>query len=504
MKSWAPTAVAAARISSLRGVRAAERDVVAHRAGEEEALLRNDPELAAERLLRHVAQVGPVDRDPSLARVVEASEELGDRRLARPRVPDERDGRPGGDVEIEAVQDLRPVAVAEVEALERDVAFDPAELAGTGAVPHLRLLIHHVHDLVESGDGGEERVVELRQLLDGVEEVRDVEDEREERPHRDLSAGGEVAAVAQHDGGRDGRQEVDEREVEPVREDGLLVRLAVVRIDLLEVAPAARLARERLDDAHAGDVLGERGRDEAEALAHGAVGAGAAHPKDRGRHGHRRDDGQRREREPPVEQEEDDRRADEQERVLDERRDAVRDQLVERVDVVRQPADDHACPVALEVAERQALEMAEEPVAKVGEDPLTGPAGEVRLRRGSDKVRDPRGDEEDDDRRQRLEVPLADPVVDCELGEVGRDERRQRRREQREDGEGRPELVRGGQARQGRHAPGGSPPRPVFHLDITRPGQMRTGLPDPHAVASAASARSSTRSANSRSSKPCS
>src|ERR671934_8642 len=57
----------------------AEGDVLVHRAGEEEALLRHDAELPAERRLGHVAQVGAVDRDPALARVVEAREELRDR-----------------------------------------------------------------------------------------------------------------------------------------------------------------------------------------------------------------------------------------------------------------------------------------------------------------------------------------------------------------------------------------------------------------------------------------
>ncbi len=186
---------------------------------------------------------------------------------------DERDGCPGRDVEVDAVQHLRSVAVAEPEVFEADVAVDPAELAGTRAVLHLRLLVHDVHDLVQRGDGGQERVVELRELLDGVEEVRDVEDEREERSHGQLSAGDEVAAVAEDDRSRDGREEVDEREVEPVRDHRLLVRLPVVRVDLLEVAPPAGLTGERLHDAHAGDVLGQRRRDHAEALADGAVGA---------------------------------------------------------------------------------------------------------------------------------------------------------------------------------------------------------------------------------------
>ena len=56
------------------------------------------------------------------------------------------------------------------------------------------------------------------------------------------------------------------------------------------------------------------------------------------------------------------------ERVLDERRDAVGDELVERLDVVREPADDHAGAVALVEAEREPLQVAEELVAQVGED----------------------------------------------------------------------------------------------------------------------------------------
>ena len=76
-------------------------------------------------------------------------------------MPDERDGRSGRHVEVDAVQHLGTVAVTETNVLEADVAFDLWELLGAGAVDDLRLLVHHVHDLVESGDGGQEGVVEL-------------------------------------------------------------------------------------------------------------------------------------------------------------------------------------------------------------------------------------------------------------------------------------------------------------------------------------------------------
>ena len=92
--------------------------------GEEEALLRDDAELAAQRGLGDVAQVDAVDRDPAVARVVEAGEQLRDRRLAGAGVSDERDGRPGGDVEVDPVQHLVAVAVAEAHVLEADVPVD--------------------------------------------------------------------------------------------------------------------------------------------------------------------------------------------------------------------------------------------------------------------------------------------------------------------------------------------------------------------------------------------
>ena len=217
MNSCAPTAFAAAATSAGLGIRPPERDVVANGAGEEEALLRNDSELAPKRRLRDVAQVDAVDRDPSFERIVEAGEELRDRRLPGAGVADEGDGRPGGDVEVDPVQHLGSRGVAEANALEADVTLDPVELARVRLVADLGLLVHHVHDLVERGHGREERVVELRELLDRVEEVRQVEDEGEQRADGEAAAEDEIAAVADDDRRRERRQEVDEREVEAVQ-----------------------------------------------------------------------------------------------------------------------------------------------------------------------------------------------------------------------------------------------------------------------------------------------
>ena len=110
------------------------------------------------------------------------------------------------------------------------------------------------------------------------------------------------------------------------------------------------------------------------------------------------------------------------------RRDAVRDELVERLDVVRQAADDHAGAVPLVEAEREALQVAEELVAEVGEDPLARPAGEVRLRGRRARVREA-GDEEerDDPARARRGRPRAMPSSIASFARYGGSERGRRR-----------------------------------------------------------------------------
>ncbi len=67
------------------------------------------------------------------ARVVEAREQLDERRLAGAGVADERHGLPGGDVEVDAVQHLGALAVAEVHAAQLDGALDRRQRLRAGA-----------------------------------------------------------------------------------------------------------------------------------------------------------------------------------------------------------------------------------------------------------------------------------------------------------------------------------------------------------------------------------
>ena len=187
-------------------------------------------------------------------------------------VADERDGRPGGHVEVDPVQHLDTLPVAEAHVFETNVALDPGQGLDARPVDDDGLLVHDVHDLVERRHRRQERVVELRELLDRVEEVREVEEKSEERAHAHLAARRQPPSVAEDDRRRDGGEEVDEGEVEAVQDDRFVVRRPVVRVDAAEVPLVRALARERLHDAHARDVLGQGRRDETEPLAHSAVG----------------------------------------------------------------------------------------------------------------------------------------------------------------------------------------------------------------------------------------
>jgi hypothetical protein len=83
----------------LGRVRLAVSDVVAHRPVQQRGVLRDDADLRAQRILRHVGDVLTVDQDPPAFQVVEAQQHVHQRRLARARAADKADllaRRPSG------------------------------------------------------------------------------------------------------------------------------------------------------------------------------------------------------------------------------------------------------------------------------------------------------------------------------------------------------------------------------------------------------------------------
>src|SRR4029079_17894559 len=80
---------------------------------EEVGLLGDDADRARDRGHRRAADVDPVDGDAAPVDVVEARDEVADRRLTGPRLPDERSRCAGGHLEADVLEGPRTLAVAE-------------------------------------------------------------------------------------------------------------------------------------------------------------------------------------------------------------------------------------------------------------------------------------------------------------------------------------------------------------------------------------------------------
>jgi hypothetical protein len=115
-------------------------------------------------------------------------------------------------------------------------------------------------------------VEQLAQLLDGFEQVGEVEHEGGQRPHRDRIAVHEDPAQADDGRGRGHAGQLDDGEVAGREFDGAHLGVEL-RLVLLGEAPLLHvLAPEGLDHAYAGQPLLQGGQRLADAVAHREVG----------------------------------------------------------------------------------------------------------------------------------------------------------------------------------------------------------------------------------------
>ena len=121
MKSWMLAAAAAARTSVVAGVGPAHADVGLDRAVEQEGVLVDDRDHAADLLERQLAQVVAAEADRALDRIVEAQQQAHDRRLAAARRADHADALARRHREAETVMhQARGAGIAEAHAFERE------------------------------------------------------------------------------------------------------------------------------------------------------------------------------------------------------------------------------------------------------------------------------------------------------------------------------------------------------------------------------------------------
>ena len=165
-------------------------------------------------------------------------------------------------------------------------------------------------------------------------------------------------------------EELDRREEHREQLLGVDVRCPVLVVQLVELPLELALAVERLDDRHPRDRLGHLCGDGGDAIADVQLRDGGLALEPPREHERGRQDHHRHEPQPPVDDEEHDDRRRQEDDVRDERRQALRERVRDRVDVARHPGDDPSRPLLREVAQRERGEVVEQVAAEPEDDPL--------------------------------------------------------------------------------------------------------------------------------------
>src|SRR5207244_808240 len=97
-------------------------DVVAQRQLEPREILKDRGHAIAPGANRELAEVDAVDFDRARLRIVQAAQQLGERRLAGAVLPDDGERRAGGNREVEAIEHRAAPRIGEAEIPESDLA----------------------------------------------------------------------------------------------------------------------------------------------------------------------------------------------------------------------------------------------------------------------------------------------------------------------------------------------------------------------------------------------
>ncbi len=157
------------------------------------------------------------------------------------------------------------------------------------------------------------------------------------------------------------------------------MRLKVVVVDVPEGVEIGPLPVEELDHPHARDPLVQEGVDPCQTDADVPVRLSNPGAEEEGRH---EDEGQyaeRHERQLPVHAQHGGHDEDQREDVAEDGDDPRAEQLVEGLDVARNPRDEAARGIAVVEAQVQALEVSEELGSQIVHDALTQPGREQAL-----------------------------------------------------------------------------------------------------------------------------
>jgi len=317
--------------------------------------------------------------------------------------------------------------VVEADSAKLNPTLDARQFARAGRVGDLRLRIQDVQDALAGGSGFLELVEAHGQVADGVEEHVKVEQESDQRPGGHLTLQDAHTPKAEDNRHADLRDEVNARHEDGGQLVGAEGGSEFGGGDFAEALFLAVLADERLDDAHSGQALLQRSRDDADRLAHGTVAPVGIAPPPQGQPTHSRQNGEREQGKLPVQHQQHHDDSHQSEGIANGVDDGPGDEVLQRVAVFGDAGHQVADAVVVEVAQVQVEILVKEALAYVHDGVLADPDHVVHLNAQANRLDDEHRQKGDAEADQGGFVAFPQSTIDRLAHQSGRTQRAGRR-----------------------------------------------------------------------------
>ena len=382
-----------------RGVEPAVADVREDGVVEKEGVLIDHRDVLAERGLRDLADVVPVDADRAGLRFVEPLEQPEKRALARAGRADQRAGRPGGHGDADPAHGGRVLAgVAEGHAVQRHVAAHAAEHGRAGGVLDGGRAVEQLENLGRRREAFLHEDVHLPERLGRVVEQDQAGLEREEFLDPELV----VPRIDECAHDPDRRHRLDQRRDDLLRLFPAHREAQHLQIRLVETPGLVVLARVRFHHAHPGEGLLHHHHELPRLVLLARAGAAHFFPDDEHRQQAEREDGEGENREPRVDRQQGGERGEDRDRLLHDVARHLRQRGLGDPRLVENRLHEFAGFGAVEKLERLPEQMAEERAADVVEHALADPEQAVGIEVGKEAAH---RHERRDGRAERRDFP---------------------------------------------------------------------------------------------------
>lgn len=238
-----------------------EADVGLDGAGEQEGVLKDNAEQAAEVLKIDFADVNAVEKNLAALDVIKAQEKGDQRGFTGAGVADDGKSLAGLDAERDIAED--PVvfarigngAITEPNVAKFDFAAGIRKANRIGWRANRGRLVEQFENALGSGHGGLQDVEFFAEILDGAEEARGEHGEHGQNAQTQGACKHAVTACPVDEGNGGHAENFDGGIEERVREDGAAPSHHVFLIALGEFGASFHFAVKDLHDAHAGNVF---------------------------------------------------------------------------------------------------------------------------------------------------------------------------------------------------------------------------------------------------------